>query len=570
MSDSASAIDETVDVLIVGGGPAGAALAAQLGMNRIRAVALEATDGVVRDARVHSISIRTMELARRWGIEDELRHCGWPLDRRQDAVWGTSLSDPEVARVVWPPIAEMSAPDFSPTFAQRCPQKWLNPILIRLANRQETAEVRTNWRMLSFEQDELGVTAQALDLSTQETRTIRAKYLVGCDGARSDVRKLLGIGSIRSEVWGTSAEAIIESPELAAMPMVASSGRFTLLEAGTMSVSLLPFDGRDQFRVTLMVHHDGGTEQDITDAVRKLTGRDTEFTFLSTVLHWTNRESVAERFRAGRVLLAGDAAHTMPTTGGFGMNTGLLDTVDLAWKLTAVIRGWGGRYLLESYEIERGAGARRTAALASSIYRDWLAIRQPLSETFSQIRGTEPGAESARQEFGAELLDVFRREFNAVGGALGYRYNDSPICVPDGSVETPDTLETYLPTARPGHLAPHAWLGDGTSTLDLFGSEFVVLHFGSGDQIGPLLKAARVRKVPLRAVGIDDPSIAELYQRRYVLVRPDGHVAWRADVMPDDAFALIDIVRGEISSATDPAQHARPSAIEHLPESVHS
>ncbi|KQV93490.1 MULTISPECIES: FAD-dependent monooxygenase [unclassified Streptomyces] len=536
-------IDADADVVVVGAGPSGAALAVELGRRGFSVVLLEAGDGVVRDARLHTVSIRTMEIARRWGIESELRNCGWPLDRPQDVVWGTSLAEPEIARLEWPAIAEMRPPEFSPTFAQRCPQRWFNAILLDLARRQPSVEVRTSARMESFVQDESGVSVELAEAGDRSTR-LRCRYLVGCDGGRSTVRGVLGIEREMSSTWGTSAEAIIRSPDLASFPLAGRTGRFTVVEPTGMSISLLPFDGREEFRVTLMVHDGRGTPDDIRRAVTTMAGPDVDFEFVTEVMPWTNREAVAHQFFVGRVILAGDAAHTMPTTGGMGMNTGILDSTDLGWKLQALMEGWGGPGLLPSYEHERRSAAVRTAALASAIYRDWLAMKDQLSDV-AELEQEGPAAEQARQRLRELLLTGFRREFNAVGGALGYRYEDSPICVPDGTPPTPDVMETYVPTARPGHLAPHVWLEDGTSTIDLFDREFVLLCLGGDESAATQITAtATVRGIPWRTVVLTDPAVRKAYARNYALVRPDGHVAWRGDAIPTDVDSLLDVVTG--------------------------
>ena len=542
-----------VDVVVVGAGPVGAALAAELGFRDISVLVLEATTGEVVDARLHAVSIRTMELARRWGIDDELRNCGWPLDHGQDVVWGTNLGEPELARIAWPAIRDMTPPEVSPTFAQRCPQRWFNPILTTLASRQKSVEVRMLWRMDHFRQDADGVSVWATDVERGLREEVRCRYLVGCDGARSEVRRALEIERTASAVWGTSAEAIVRSPALAEIPIVGDIGRYTVVHEGGMSISLLPLDGRDEFRVTLMVHDGEASKDDIADAMTTLVGREIDFEFVTDVLPWTNRAAEAQRFVDGRVILAGDSAHTMPTTGGFGMNTGILDAVDLAWKLDALLAGWGGGALLPSYEFERRSAARRTAALAGEIYRDWVAMKSRLADVAELAHEGERQV-SARRRLQALLISTFTREFNAVGGALGYRYEDSPICIPDGSPSTPDTIDVYVPTARPGHLAPHVWLSDGSSTLDLFGRDFVLLVLGEhadDPDVVALTEAARKRGIPWRTVRLTDSRVAQMYERDIVLVRPDGHVAWRSNSVDVEIDYLLDVVSGAAAARQD-------------------
>ena len=193
-------------------------------------------------------------------------------------------------------------------------------------------------------------------------------------------------------------------------------------------------------------------------------GRDFDYEILS-VMRWVRRELVADRYGTDRVFIAGDAAHLMSPTGGFGMNTGIGDAVDLGWKLEAVVKGWGGADLLRSYEAERRPVGLRNVAEASRNLRRMLSTRErlPGPEIFA------PGAanDAARKEYGDWFAAIMRHEWFANGVMLGYRYDSSPIVWPDGTPAPPDVSHPYIQTARPGARAPHVWLADGRSTLDL-------------------------------------------------------------------------------------------------------
>jgi hypothetical protein len=230
----------------------------------------------------------------------------------------------------------------------------------------------------------------------------------------------------------------------------------------------------------------------------------------------------------------------MSPTGGFGMNTGIGDAVDLSWKLAAMIEGWGGDGLLDSYGAERQPVGARNVAEASGNLRRMLSVGR-----HDDLLDPTPQGEATRQRVGREFSEIMRREWHTLGVHLGYRYEGSPICWPDGSPAPPDDPRTYVPTARPGHRAPHAFLADGRSTLDLFGQAYTLLVFGA-DATGtaPLVEAAKRRGVPMALVTVAEPQVAALYQRKFVLVRPDGHVAWRNDRMPEDALRVVDVIRG--------------------------
>ena len=264
-------------------------------------------------------------------------------------------------------------------------------------------------------------------------------------------------------------------------------------------------------------------------------------------MRWVRRELVADSYGTARVFIAGDAAHLMSPTGGFGMNTGIGDAVDLGWKLEAVLRGWGGDALLRSYDAERRPVGLRNVAEASRNLRRMLATRErlPGPEIF------QPGAanDDARREYGGWFAAIMQHEWFANGVMLGYRYDNSPIVWPDGTLPPPDLSHPYVQTARPGARAPHVWLADGRSTLDLFGRGFTLLRLGADASSGECLaRAAMQRNVPLSCTTLVEPRVLDAYQRRLVLVRPDGHVAWRGDSEPDDAGALIDTARGETIS----------------------
>jgi hypothetical protein len=285
------------------------------------------------------------------------------------------------------------------------------------------------------------------------------------------------------------------------------------------------------------------TDDDIRAALHRAMGRDFDYEILS-VMRWVRRELVADRYGTERVFLAGDAAHLMSPTGGFGMNTGIGDAVDLGWKLEAVVKGWGGRDLLASYEAERRPVGLRNVAEASRNLRRMLSTRErlPGPEIFA------PGAanDAARKDYGDWFAAIMRHEWFANGVMLGYRYDGSPLIAPDETPAPPDVSHPYVQTARPGARAPHVWLSDGRSTLDLYGRGFTLLRLGPNPPAATdLAEAAAHRRVPLSVVALTEPDVLAAYERRLVLVRPDGHVAWRSDEEPANADALIEAVRGE-------------------------
>jgi 2-polyprenyl-6-methoxyphenol hydroxylase-like FAD-dependent oxidoreductase len=528
-------------VLIVGGGPVGLALAGDLGWRGIAAVLVEQSDGSIYQPRMDLVGVRTMEFCRRWGLVPAVENSPYPRDYPQDNIYLTSLTGHELGRERFPGIGQAPPPKVSPQRRERCPQNMFDPILREFAASQATVALRYRTRLVAFSQDADAVTATLENADTGAREDIKARYIVGCDGARSLVRDTLGIRMHGNPVLTHTTNVIFRCPHLVSLHDKGKGYRHIFIGPEGTWATIVAINGRDQWRFSII----GGSEQheytteEIAAAIRRAVGRDFEFEILS-VLPWVRRELVAERYRNGRGFIAGDAAHVMSPTGGFGMNTGIQDAVDLSWKLAAMIEGWGGDGLLDSYGVERQPIGTRNVTEASGNLRRMLSV-----PPHAELLDDTPQGAATRAEVGRAFSETMSHEWHTLGVHLGYRYETSPICWPDGSAAPPDEPGSYVPTARPGHRAPHATLSDGRSTLDLFGRGFTLLGFGAAPQdAAPLLDAARERKVPLTFVPLAEPQIAALYERKFVLVRPDGHVAWRGERIPDDARRLIDVVRG--------------------------
>jgi 2-polyprenyl-6-methoxyphenol hydroxylase-like FAD-dependent oxidoreductase len=533
--------DKVIPVLVVGAGPVGLALAGDLGWRGISCLLIEQSDGSIYQPRMDLVGVRTMEFCRRWGLVQAVEGSPYPRDYAQDNIYLTSLTGYELGRERFPGIGQAPPPKESPQRRERCPQNMFDPILRSFAAAQKTVEMRYHTRLVSFVQDAEQVTAVIENADTGAREEILARYIVGCDGARSLVRETLGIAMHGNPVLTYTTNVIFRCPHLLSLHDKGKAYRHIFIgPEGTWS-TIVAINGRDEWRFSII----GGSEQreyshdEIGALIRRAVGREFEFEILS-VLPWTRRELVADSYRNRRGLLAGDAVHVMSPTGGFGMNTGIQDAVDLSWKLAAMLEGWGGDGLLDSYGIERRPIGTRNVAEASTNLRRMLSVAP-----HPELLGDTPEGAAAREKVGQEFSEAMRHEWFTLGAHLGYRYEGSPICWPDDSEAPPDNPRNYVPTARPGHRAPHAYLADGRSILDLFGRGFTLLGFGkSAEQAEPLLAAARERNVSISFITITDPQIAALYQRNYVLVRPDGHVAWRDDRMPEDALCIIDVVRG--------------------------
>jgi len=530
-------------VLIIGAGPVGLALAGDLGWRGIACLLIEQSDGSIYQPRMDLVGIRTMEFCRRWGVVGAVEGSPYPRDLPQDNVYVTSLTGYELGRERFPTLDAAKPPPVSPQRRERCPQNLFDPILRDFAAAQPGIEMRYRTRLVSFTQDDEGVAAEVEDASGR--KEIRAQYLVGCDGGRSLVRETLGIGMSGNAALTYTTNVIFRCPGLVALHDKGRVYRFIILgPEGTWS-TIVAINGTDQWRFSII----GGSEQrdytvdEIKQLIRRAVGRDFDYEIL-TVMPWVRRELVADRYSQGRAFMAGDAVHMLSPTGAFGMNTGIQDAVDLSWKLAGTLQGWGGPDLLASYDAERRPIGHRNVREAANNFR-----RMTSPRPGSILLEPTPEGDRFRQKLGAEFTETMRHEWFTLGMHLGYRYENSPICCPDGTQPPPDDPNEYVPSACPGCRAPHVWLGDGRSTLDLFGQNFALLGFDArADDVAKLMAAATQRRVPVTFTAIDSAAAAALFGRKLVLVRPDGHVAWRGDRCADDALSVIDRIRGAASS----------------------
>jgi 2-polyprenyl-6-methoxyphenol hydroxylase-like FAD-dependent oxidoreductase len=516
----------TTSVLIVGAGPVGLALACELGLCGVAAMLIEKRDGSIPVPKQSMVSSRSMEFCRRWGIAPAVRRAVWPQSHPRDFVYAESLRGRELLRVKLPSFDTRERDDITPEPPCPCPQTYFDPILTDRVKSFATVQIRYNTRLDVFTQDGEGVAAQLTDTRSGRTESVTAHYLVGCDGPAGVVREALGIGLVGGGTIANSLNLFFRSTALASFHDKGWARFYRVIDETGCWAELIPIDGNELWRLT--VFDEPASAENPDALVRKMAGGTFDYEMLS-VVPWQRREYVASRYGAGRVFIAGDSAHECSPTGGIGMHTGLEEAANLGWKLAAVVEGWGGPHLLASYEAERQPIALRNVALATRSFEAIAAIPGVGAPEDSQWR-TNPSPWLSLPEH----------------LKLQYAYKGSPLCVGDDGAAAPDPEPPrFVPSTRPGTRAPHVWLADGRSTLDLFGDGFVLLRLGDkAPDAARLLNAGRMRGVPMREISIGDPHIAALYEKRLVLVRPDGHVGWRGDDVPADAGRIIDRVRG--------------------------
>ena len=562
-------------VLIAGGGPVGLVLALELEHRGIDAMLVERNPLTTQHPKMDIINGRSMEHFRRIGIADEIRSHAVPTDHPMTVVWCTRLAEWELARFDYPSVDwgrdiiryvnDGSLP-LEPDL--RISQVVLEPVLKGLLEkRAQHVKVRFGWGLESFEQDPDGVTAVFRRAASGETETVRARYLAGCDGAGSVTRDGLGIAlgdlSVRDLMretggaWKAAVGAVKgllrgERPPDGRMYMIhfRSEDLAFLERFGTAWHIQSPVAGtiisqNDHDTWTIHTPLSGGMDADAIDPrVHLFEQVGCEFDCEVIVANaWRPRLSLAERYGEGRVWLAGDSAHQVIPTGGYGMNTGVGDAVDLGWKLAAMIEGWGGAELLPSYERERHPVAARNRKASAR----HMAVRMEIGRAYTpRVHEDSTAGAAARKRLGDRIAALGNLENEALGIEIGYRYDGSPvICEEDGEAP-PYEWDRYVPSTWPGARAPSLYLEDGRALFDLLSVGFTLLRFEAIDT-SALERAALERGVPLEVVDVRDAKAAQLYERALALLRPDQHVAWRGDAAPDDGLAVIDRVRGAIS-----------------------
>ncbi|NEB95016.1 FAD-dependent oxidoreductase [Streptomyces bauhiniae] len=541
--------DHRVPVLIVGGSLVGLSMSVFLGRLGVRHMLVERHSGTSIHPRGRGNNVRTMELFRVAGVEPDIKAAASLLADNHGILQTPTLVG-DAGEWLFKNIDPGGGlARFSPTAWCLCSQNDLEPVLLDSA-RELGGDLRYFHQMESFEQDAAGVTATVFDRNTEERFTVRADYLVAADGPRSPVRRALGIGQSGPGDLFANVSVTFRSRALAD---VVGDRRFICcyLTHPDADGALLPVDNKENWVFHAPWHPERGetlddfTEERLRDHIRRAVGADELDVKITGMASWRAAERVADLYSSGRVFLAGDSAHEMSPTGAFGSNTGIQDAHNLAWKLSAVLSGWAGPGLLESYGAERRPVATATSARASA----------------RSVEHSHPGFAPAPGVGGAKRGGIL----NVV---LGYRY-------PAGAVLGADPYAEVVPDAlaldgRPGSRAPHLWLRRGglrLSTLDLYERSMVLLT-DSPDDAGWYAAARRVAAedgVALDAYRLGPTPDADLtydtegddWAKAHgttadgaVLIRPDGFVAWRATSAAADPDTVL---REALTSLLTPA-----------------
>ena len=547
---------DTTPVLISGGGPVGLVLSIELAWRGVPSIVLntEPTTAVHPQGNTHNS--RTMEHYRRLGIADRVRAVGLPPEFTTDISYLTRFTGHEFARIPMPSsaekqrrIAEQDMSFLTPEPIHRSSQFYVEPELFAHAETLDGIDLRFGWELIDFTQYADRVESTIRHSETGDTETIVSKWLAGCDGAQGYTRRALDIpyrGEGGDEVAffiGKMLSVYIDAPGIHDVMNMEPAWQYWTVnnDARTCIVTL---DAKGKF-VVLAKYPDSGEpdEAEIICDIQDAFGAEIDIEVIS-IRQWTAGNAlVADRYGDGRVLLAGDAVHLFTPTGGFGMNTGVEDAVNLGWKIAAVHHGWAPDTLLDTYEGERRPIGIRNTQSSRKLASDVATIQVPAALEEETAEGQKARADLGRH------LSGFTEEFASLGIQLGARYDASPLIANDGSEPPPDSPVEYVPTACPGGRAPHQWLNDGASIHDRFGKWFTLVKFGSAStDTAAFAAAAEALDVPLDIVDVAEKAARDLYACTFALIRPDHHVAWRGDSLPADTEALMRQVSGNLLS----------------------
>jgi 2-polyprenyl-6-methoxyphenol hydroxylase-like FAD-dependent oxidoreductase len=542
-SDSAMPPVDT-QVLIVGAGPVGLTLALDLGRRGVRCTLIERNQTSIQLPKMERCNARTMEIYRRLGIAERVRDAGLPRDAPMDVFLALSMAGPVLAHLAYPSVAEAKAGIAARNDGgllepyQLISQYTLEPLLRSIVEALPGVTVRFGCELISFAQDANSVSAIVQPLDAAE-ETIRASYLVGCDGGSSAVRKQLGIplqgeGNIRK-----LRQALFRCDDLYERIPIGKGRHYHIAEG-----PLFPFLILQDSTRHWTLHAAASSDAEMAEIFRKSVEMPVAFDMLS-VNEWAQHLLCAERYADGRVFLAGDAAHLVIPTGGLGMNTGVGDAVDLSWKLAATLAGWGGSHLLASYEAERHPIGLRNVKASRAAMTGRLGWRAPYKPN---IRDHTPEGAATRARM-AELFDAEQRKVTEISGIeAGYRYVNSPIIWHEpGQGPDPDG-PSYVPTTWPGARLPHLWLAAGTALHDRLGQGYTLLRLaGTRAATSGLERAFRELGAPLEVLQVESEKAREIYERDLLLVRPDLHVAWRGNEPPQDTAKVAMVATGHVS-----------------------
>jgi 2-polyprenyl-6-methoxyphenol hydroxylase-like FAD-dependent oxidoreductase len=538
------------NVLIVGAGPVGLTLAIDLAWRGIDVTVVETrAPAAPPEPKCNHVAARTMEIFRRLGLAEKVRNAGLPADYPHDIVYRTTFTGQELTRIPIPcrrdRFTAKDGPDCNwptPEPPHRINQLFLEPILFEHAATEPRIRIinRTSVDDVVVEDTSARVTLR--DLETGAVRRLSCRYLIGCDGARSIVRKAIG-----AELAGDAVVQRVQSTYIRAPDLIDRQHHERAWGTGVINPRragmVYAIDGRERW----LVHNymrPGESDFDSVDrdgCIRTILGVGADFRYdIISREDWYGRRLIANKFRDRCAFIAGDAAHIWVPYAGYGMNAGIADAINLSWLLAAHLNGWAPASILDAYEAERWPITNQVSRFAMSHAEAEIRRRGAVPD---EIEDAGPEGERARRDVGRLSYEINVQQYACAGLNFGTYYDRSPIIAYDGAEHPAYTMDRYTPSTVPGCRTPHLWHADGRSLYDAMGPEFTLLRFDSAVEFAALEVAAHSRRLPLRVLDVEGPG-TDGFNGALVLSRPDQHVAWRGNSLPADPLALIDRVRG--------------------------
>lgn len=547
------------DVLIVGAGPVGMTLALCLAQRRVRCTVVELKAAhAATEVKCNHISARSMEIYRRLGVAGDLRASGLPDDYPHDVSYRTSTVGQEITRIHIPGrltrLTDRSGPDGwwpTPEPPHRLNQRYIEPILARHVQQHPLIQCLYQHQVIEVQHNDDEALVCCRVLSNGSTVTLRARYVVGCDGGRSLVRKSMGAQLVGDEVVQRVQSTCVRAPDLMAL-MKAPPAWAMFTVNPRRSGNVYAIDGRETWLIhNYLRDHESDFESVDRDwAIRTILGVGPDFQYeLLSKEDWIGRRLVADKLRQGRVFIAGDSAHLWVPYAGYGMNAGIADADNLAWHLAAQLEGWASPSALDAYERERLPITEQVSHFAMNHAH---AMSQRRRAIPADIEDAGDAADASRRSFGQDLYELNVQQYCCAGLNFGYYYDASPVMVYDGAVAPAYSMGSFTPSTVPGCRAPHVWLSDGVSLLDVLGTGFTLLcsPHARAEQTALMQQAMHAARVPLTVRVMDDRHTwpAE-YRHAWHLIRQDSHVVWRGDqITPDLAMSVVACLRGELQA----------------------
>lgn len=543
------------DVLIVGAGPVGMTLALCLARRQVRCtlVELKAADAAT-EIKCNHISARSMEVFRRLGVAKDLRASGLPDDYPHDVSYRTSTVGQEITRIHIPGrltrLTDHTGPDGwwpTPEPPHRLNQRYIEPILSAHVGREPLIRRLYQHQAVDIQQDADDVILRCIVLTDGSTVSLRARFVVGCDGGRSLVRKSIGAKLVGDEVVQRVQSTCVRAPDLIArLKAPPAWAMFTVNPRRSGNVYAI--DGRETWLIhNYLRDHESDFESVDRDwAIRTILGVGPDFQYeMLSKEDWIGRRLVADKLRQGRVFIAGDAAHLWVPYAGYGMNAGIADADNLAWHLAAQFEGWATPQALDAYERERHPITEQVSHFAMNHAH---AMSQRRRAIPSDIEEEGPAGDASRRSFGDDLYELNVQQYCCAGLNFGYYYDDSPVMVYDDETAPAYSMGSFTPSTVPGCRAPHAWLSDGVSLLDALGPAYTLVCSAQANAhhtalLQQAMSAARVPLQVLSSEGIQEWPTE--YQHVWHLIRQDSHVVWRGnEITQASAQVVVDRLRG--------------------------